>query len=160
MNTNKVDTPLYSIGTAARLLGVSVFTLRMYEKEGLIIPSRSDGNQRVYSERDIERLVCIRRAINDEKISIAGIRRIHAFIPCWEIIGCSESERTSCPAYTNHDGGCWTLSGKKNTCDTRECRICDVYNRAMECGKTKQLLIDLYEKRPRYAASHEMQRKG
>ena len=49
------DTPLYSIGTAARVLGISVHTMRMYERSGLIVPFIRETNQRLYSERDIER---------------------------------------------------------------------------------------------------------
>ena len=57
--------PVYAISTAARLLGISVHTLRMYEKEGLIVPFKSNGNQRKYSDMDLERLRCIRRAIKE-----------------------------------------------------------------------------------------------
>ena len=49
INTN---TPIYPIRTAAKMLGISIPTLRMYEKEGLIIPHKTDGNQRIYSEDD------------------------------------------------------------------------------------------------------------
>ena len=55
--------PIYSIGTVARMLGISVFTLRMYEREGLLIAHKADSNQRRYSASDVERLQCIRRAI-------------------------------------------------------------------------------------------------
>lgn len=44
------DTPLYPIGTAARMLGVSVHTLRMYERKGLIIPHHAESNQRLYTD--------------------------------------------------------------------------------------------------------------
>ncbi len=147
MSVQNSDAPVYSIGSVARELGVSVHTLRVYEREGLIVPARSSGNQRTYSRDDIDRLACIRKAINEEKISIAGIRRIHAFIPCWQIIGCSERERDVCPAYMNHDGGCWTFVHRKNQCTKRECRTCIVYKGSMECGRVKELLKNALNER-------------
>src|SRR5512139_4055648 len=52
--------PLYTIGTAARILGISVHTIRMYERNGLIVPHKTDSRQKRYAESDIERLHCIR----------------------------------------------------------------------------------------------------
>lgn len=105
MMTN--HTPLYSIVTVSRMLGVSVHTLRIYEREGLIIPHKTDGNHRLYSQADVDRLNCIRRAILEEKISIAGIRRIQALIPCWDIKQCSDGDRRNCKAFRSHERGCW-----------------------------------------------------
>jgi len=48
--------PLFVISVAARLLEMHPQTLRKYEREGLIAPSRTAGNLRLYSDRDIERL--------------------------------------------------------------------------------------------------------
>lgn len=140
MTTQTSDTPLYSIGTAARMLNVSVQTLRMYESEGLIAPFKTTGNQRLYSDADIERLECIRRAINEEKISIEGMKRIHAMIPCWDIVKCSQQERTACPAFQNHSGGCWTYKHEHSICAVRECRLCDVYKLASNCEKIKSAI--------------------
>ena len=92
-------TPLYPIRTAAQLLGISIPTLRMYEKEGLLIPHKTAGNQRIYSDADLERLRCIRSAINESKISINGIKSIYSLIPCWEVVKCSEDDRRICNAY-------------------------------------------------------------
>ena len=86
------DVPLFSIGTVARMLGISVFTLRMYEREGLVVSHKAASSHRLYSHSDVERLKCIRHAINDEKISIAGIRKIYSMIPCWD---CDHSRRFS-----------------------------------------------------------------
>jgi MerR family transcriptional regulator/heat shock protein HspR len=133
--------PLYSIGTVARILNVAVQTLRMYEREGLIVPSKSPGNQRLYSEADIERLRCIRRAITEEKIGIEGIRRLHSLIPCWDIIKCSVEDRRICTAFRGHVGGCWTHPHTKDICSTRDCRVCPVYELAVDCGNIKETII-------------------
>ena len=140
MQKNQSDTPAYSIGTVARLLGVSVEVLRLYERRGLILLSRSDGKQRLYSESDVERLRCIRAAINDHKISIEGIRRIHAMIPCWEHVCCSVQERDACPAYHLFQAGCWTYKHQGNPCAQRDCRSCKVYQLSSDCEKVRGLI--------------------
>ncbi|KAF0152001.1 MAG: MerR family transcriptional regulator [Ignavibacteria bacterium] len=68
--------PIYSISTAVLLLHISVHTLRMYEREGLIIPFKRASKQRLYSRADIERLECIRTTINQMKIGINGIKTL------------------------------------------------------------------------------------
>jgi MerR family transcriptional regulator/heat shock protein HspR len=135
--------PVYSIGTVARLLGVSVFTLRMYEREGLILAEKSESNQRRYSYNDIERLKCIRRAITEQKFGIAGIKTIFSMIPCWNIVGCSQEDRNNCEAYTGHAGPCWSYRHKNNTCASRGCRDCTVYKDFSDCGKVKQSIVNL-----------------
>lgn len=137
------DTPIYSIGTVARMLGISVFTLRMYEREGLILPKKSDTNQRRYSQNDIERLGCIRKAINEQKFGIAGIKTILAMIPCWNIIQCTEEDRRNCEAYTGHAGPCWSYRHRKNVCATLDCRECEVYRHFSDCGKVKQSIVNM-----------------
>ena len=129
---------IYSIGTVARMLGVSVQSLRMYERVGLILPTKSPGNQRLYSESDVHRLKCIRSAISDQKISIQGMRRVHALIPCWQIIGCSETDRQNCPSFSAHEGGCWTYPHDNDICGTKDCKSCAVYELAVDCGNIKE----------------------
>lgn len=129
--------PVYTISVTARLLGISIHTLRMYEREGLIIPYKKDSGHRLYSQNDIERLQCIRRAINQDKISIAGIKTIYSLIPCWKIVNCSEEERLNCPSFTAHSQPCWTFDHKKNVCSSRICRECVVYKDFSDCSTIK-----------------------
>lgn len=132
--------PIYSIGTAARMLGISVRTIRMYERKGLIKSYKSHANQRWYSRSDIERIQCIRKAINEQKVSIEGIKKIHALIPCWDVIGCPEQDRQHCEAYLGHERGCWTYLHKNNVCAGRDCRLCEVYVSASDCDRIKQTI--------------------
>lgn len=141
MKPNDTDTPLFSIGTVARMLNVSVQTLRMYEHEGLLLPFKTEGNQRRYSYADIERIECIRKAINEQKISIEGIKRIYAMMPCWKVMTCSEQERAICPAYRGHYGGCWTYQHTQTVCATMECRLCEVYKRTSNCEQIKEAIV-------------------
>lgn len=134
-------TPLYSIGTTARMLNISVFTLRYYEREGLILPYKSTSNQRWYSKADIERLQCLREAIREEKLSIEGIKRLHSMIPCWQIHGCSEQDRETCEAFKGHAGGCWSYDHTDNDCTSRDCRVCEVYRIAASCEEIKDTII-------------------
>lgn len=70
------DRPLYVIGVAARLLGVHPQTLRLYEREGLILPFRTEGNTRLYSQRDIEDVRTIMHLTREIGINLAGVELI------------------------------------------------------------------------------------
>jgi len=143
MNKNISIEPNYTISTAARLLGISVPTLRMYEKEGLLLPFKTDGNQRRYSDKDLERIRCIRRAINEDKIGIEGIRRMLALIPCWAIVNCTEKDRQNCEAFNSYTKPCWTYNHKNNFCEGMDCFSCEVYNSFSDCASIKEKLIEL-----------------
>lgn len=69
------DGAIYIISVAAELAGVHPQTLRVYERKGLVQPSRTQGNTRRYSQRDIERLRRIQELTN-EGINLAGVLRI------------------------------------------------------------------------------------
>src|SRR5215207_6480728 len=64
--------PCYVISVAAKMVGMHQQTLRYYERAGIIEPSRSRGNIRLYSQRDIARLRQIQRLINDLGVNLAG----------------------------------------------------------------------------------------
>lgn len=70
------DMACFVISVAARLLSVHPQTLRYYERAGLIQPSRSRGNIRLYSSRDIERAQQIKRLIEDLGVNLAGVEVI------------------------------------------------------------------------------------
>jgi MerR family transcriptional regulator/heat shock protein HspR len=70
------DMACFVISVAARLLNVHPQTLRYYERAGLISPSRSRGNIRLYSSRDIERAQQIKRLIEDLGVNLAGVEVI------------------------------------------------------------------------------------
>lgn len=143
--------PLYSIGTVARMLGISVQTLRHYEREGLIAPYKSNTNHRWYSKADVDRLECIRKALTEQKLSIEGIKHIHALIPCWQIRGCAEQDRARCEAYTGHAHGCWGYPHANNTCSGQDCRLCEVYQMAVNCEDIKKAIIRSTSGLPQHA---------
>lgn len=137
------EQPIFTISTTARILKISVHTLRMYEREGLIIPFKKVSSHRLYSKADINRLNCIRKAINEFKISINGIKTIYSLIPCWQVTNCDEEERKSCSAFLTHNNPCWTFQHKENICEDKVCRECEVYRNYAECGEIKELIKNL-----------------
>ncbi len=68
--------PRYVISVAARMLGVQTHSLRYYEKLGIIEPSRSRGNIRLYSDKDIAYLKQLKALMNDLGINLAGVEVI------------------------------------------------------------------------------------
>ena len=66
---------VYVISVAAELAGVPPQTLRVYERRGLLDPTRTSGGSRRFSERDLERLRQIQRLTN-EGLNLEGVRRV------------------------------------------------------------------------------------
>ncbi len=75
MNLDDTE-PCYVISVAARMVGVQTHTLRYYERVGIIEPSRSRGNIRLYSERDIARLKRAKTLMDDMGVNLAGVEVI------------------------------------------------------------------------------------
>jgi MerR family transcriptional regulator/heat shock protein HspR len=63
----------YTISVAAELVSVHQQTLRHYERLGLVEPERGKGDIRYYSHEDIERILQIRRLINELGVNLAGV---------------------------------------------------------------------------------------
>ena len=66
------EEPRYVISVAAKILGIRTYTLRYYEKIGIIEPRRSEGNIRLYSDSDITRLKQVKTLMEDLGINLAG----------------------------------------------------------------------------------------
>lgn len=67
------DEPVYLISIVAKILDIHPQTLRQYERENLISPSRSDGRIRLYSQRDIDRIKMILRLTRELGVNLAGV---------------------------------------------------------------------------------------
>jgi MerR family transcriptional regulator/heat shock protein HspR len=70
------DEPRYVISIAARMLEVQTYTLRYYEKVGIIEPRRSRGNVRLYSDRDIALLQRVKTLVDDMGVNLPGVEVI------------------------------------------------------------------------------------
>ena len=66
----------YMISAVAEQYEVHPQTLRMYEREGLLKPSRSDGNTRLYTDEDLERLEVILKLTRELGVNLAGVEII------------------------------------------------------------------------------------
>src|SRR5438046_10467960 len=64
--------PLYMIGVVAEMLKVHPQTLRFYEKKGLVRPSRTEGQTRMYSAEDVEDITRLLRLTRDLGVNLAG----------------------------------------------------------------------------------------
>lgn len=73
MATKRKNKGAYMISAVAEMYQIHPQTLRLYEREGLLRPSRSEGNTRLYTDEDLERLEFILNLARDLGVNIAGI---------------------------------------------------------------------------------------
>lgn len=76
MSTRSKSKAAYMISSVAEQYEIHPQTLRLYEREGLLKPSRSDGNTRLYTEADLERLEVILHLTRDLGVNLAGVEII------------------------------------------------------------------------------------
>ena len=72
-DTARKSKGVYTISAVAEMYDIHPQTLRLYEREGLLLPSRSEGNTRLYTDEDLERLEFILNLARDLGVNIAGI---------------------------------------------------------------------------------------
>lgn len=70
------DEPLYLISIVSRMLNVHPQTLRLYEREGFIKPTRTNGKTRLYSRNDIKQLETILTFTRELGVNLAGVEVI------------------------------------------------------------------------------------
>ena len=75
-NPRNEETRTFLISVAAELAGMHAQTLRTYDRLGLVIPRRTSGGGRRYSERDVDLLREVQRLSQDDGVNLAGIKRI------------------------------------------------------------------------------------
>jgi MerR family transcriptional regulator, heat shock protein HspR len=73
MERKKKGKAAYMISVVAETYDIHPQTLRLYEREGLLKPSRSDGNTRLYTQEDLERLELILNLTRDLGVNLAGV---------------------------------------------------------------------------------------
>lgn len=134
--------PVYTIGTAAVKLGISVHSFRQYENEGLIIPYKTPTGRRLYSDLELEKVICIKEMIQAQGLNFEGIRRLMAMIPCWKLRNCSERTRKRCKAFKNKTRPCWA-SEEKCEHPLPSCRDCPVYQKIVHCDEILPLIYDI-----------------
>lgn len=73
METNAYTEPVYLISAVAQILNIHPQTLRQYEREGLITPSRTNGKIRLYSQKDIDHIKYVLTLTRELGINLAGV---------------------------------------------------------------------------------------
>jgi len=101
--------PLYPLRVASELSNTSVYSLRKYIDEGLILPYQTPTHRRLYSQIDILRIQCIRKYLDEYGLNIAGIKVLFAQVPCWLLKPCTEEDCMQCEAYTSITEPCWQV---------------------------------------------------
>ena len=71
--TKRKSKGAYMISAVAEMYGIHPQTLRLYEREGLLKPSRTEGNTRLYTDEDLQRLEFILSLARDLGVNIAGM---------------------------------------------------------------------------------------
>ncbi len=92
---------IFTIGVAAQMLGVHPRTLRIYEEEGLITPERK-GKWRYFTMNDIKWVECLREMIHEHGVSIAAVKKLLQYTPCWNITDCPFEKRKQCTAFMSN----------------------------------------------------------
>jgi MerR family transcriptional regulator/heat shock protein HspR len=133
--------PLISIGTLAQKVGLSVSAVRKYENEGLVLAHRTESGHRLFSHEDIHRIRYLQHLIQDVGLNVAGIRRMQALLPCWDLLPCSPQMRRNCPAYEERTRPCWMIKGLPCPPRGNECRRCVAYRFGSMCVEDIKRLV-------------------
>ncbi|TDA64020.1 MAG: MerR family transcriptional regulator [Clostridia bacterium] len=120
------DQPLYPIGVVASLLGVHPETLRIWERNGLVKPSRRNG-QRLYSNNDLQRLKYVHHLVKAKGLNMAGVKELVALYHCWHLDDCPGGGARNTD---NSSSGrqCWKYEG--TYCNT----VADQADLCAQCG--------------------------
>ncbi len=73
MDKNSYNEPVYLISAVAQILDIHPQTLRQYEREGLIKPSRTNGKIRLYSQKDIDHIKTVLNLTRELGVNLAGV---------------------------------------------------------------------------------------
>jgi len=133
------------IGAVARHFGISVDLLRLYEREGLIIPLKSPRGTRYFTEHDYPWIGTVLRLVREARLNFAGIRRLLALIPCWKIRSCGFERKKECPVFQDASKPCWANRACCPAVGVQDCYFCPVYRSAPSCENLKALLAPASE---------------
>jgi MerR family transcriptional regulator/heat shock protein HspR len=125
------------IGEVARHFAVSVDLLRLYEREGLIIPLKSAKGTRYFTVRDYPWIATVIRLVREARLNFAGIRRLLALLPCWDIRTCGITRKHDCEIISGAYQPCWI---NRACCEPADCYACDVYRSACRCENLKAFI--------------------
>jgi MerR family transcriptional regulator, heat shock protein HspR len=126
------------IGTVAKHFDISVDLLRLYEREGLLLPMKSIKGTRYFSAADFQWISTLLHMVRESGLNFAGIRHLLALLPCWNLNRCDDSKLGNCPNKLSASTPCW--AGETCCHEERDCYNCAVYRMAPGCANLKVLL--------------------
>jgi DNA-binding transcriptional MerR regulator len=128
------------IGVVARDFGVSVDLLRLYEREGILIPLKSPKGTRYFTRLDYPWIATVLRLVREARLNFAGIRHLLALLPCREIRSCDGTAKDNCSLKAGANDPCWV---HKSCCTPEgDCYLCEVYRSAAKCENLKAFVAD------------------
>jgi hypothetical protein len=129
------DSRKIKIGEVARRFDISVDLLRLYEREGLLIPIKSPKGTRYFTELDYPWIETLMRLVRSAGLNFAGIRHLLAALPCWQIRACGEVRHPGCNiSDQSPEQPCWV---SRRCCKPGDCYSCEVYRSASHCDHLK-----------------------
>jgi DNA-binding transcriptional MerR regulator len=129
------------IGAVASHFGISVDLLRLYEREGLLMPIKSARGTRYYTEHDYPWIATILRLVREARMNLASIRHLLAALPCWQTRNCGFEGRKGCPVISEESRPCWSNRATCPVISAHDCYFCPVYRSAPNCEHFKALLV-------------------
>ncbi len=139
--TNSESAKLIKIGAVARHFDISVDLLRLYEREGLLIPIKSEKGTRYFTEQDYLWIGTVLRLVREARLNFAGIRHLLALLPCWDLKSCGHEKKQACPIVNDATAPCWTNRVCCHKDGVGDCYNCGVYRSAPQCENLKALLV-------------------
>jgi hypothetical protein len=134
------------IGAVARHFAVSVDLLRLYEREGLLIPIKSPRGTRYFTEHDYPWIASILRLVRESHMNLAAIRHVLAALPCWKMRNCGFENKKGCPVISDELRPCWSNRAMCPVVCAQDCYFCPVYRAAANCEGFKPLLDALADR--------------
>ena len=131
------DEPWIKIGEVARYFDISVDLLRLYERDGLLIPLKSAKGTRYFTKQDYPWIATMLRLVREEGLNFAGIRHLLALLPCRDLRGCTEPLKHNCTLTAGAAEPCWI---HKHCCNPGDCYSCEVYRAACKCENLKEFV--------------------
>lgn len=131
---------LFTPKEVAHMLNMSVETLRLYEREGLLIPLKLKSGHRRFTPEDVKWLECIQKQIHENKLNYAGIRHLLSLLPCWDMKPCCADDYRNCPAGYKSDKPCWAFAETPCRKNGDNCRTCTVYQQVLNVDNLKEIL--------------------
>lgn len=133
------DQGIYPISFVAEQIGEHPETLRVWERQGIIRPDRSQYRRR-YSNNDLKRLQFIKHLLDVEGLNLAGVRHLTKMYPCWYIRNCKGGAHRNSKMSINESKPCWKAAGTYCLVivDRAEaCSSCDMLKQCHQCSGCK-----------------------